>query len=279
MIKFKKLQKDDFNTVNKYLLLDKTRSCEKVGAALMMWRDFYNIEWSIYEQTLIIRYLNEEKDETAYLVPIGENVEKTVQALGKVVYTGVCKENIEKVADKDSEIIPVRDNFDYIYSAEALRTFSGKKLHAKKNFLNRFQKTYKYEFSLSPDKDELIEFFKFIDEKYPHYDETGVAELNETIDMIENSELFGATMGAIKVDGRVVAATVGTKIRDTLYVHIEKADREYAGAYQAIVSEFVKAFDGIEYVNREDDLGDDGMRQSKLSYNPLYLLEKHIVKR
>ncbi len=277
MIKFKKLQKDDFNTVKEYLLLDKTRSCEKVAATLMMWRDFYKIEWAIYEKTLIIRYLDALGGKIAYLTPIGENVEAVVKKLGKVTYSGVCKEDLEKIIDENSEVIPNRNNFDYIYSAQALRTFSGKKLHSKKNFLNRFRKTYNYEFTLSPKKDELVEFFKMIDKKYPHYDETGTAELNETIDMIENSELFGVHIGAITVEGKIVAATVGTKIDDTLYVHIEKADREYIGSYQAIVSEFVSAFDDVEYVNREDDLGDDGLRQSKLSYNPLYLIEKYII--
>ena len=277
MINFKKLEKNDFNDINKYLLLDKTRSCEKIASALMMWRDFYKIEWAIYENTLIVKY-GIDDGVAAYMMPVGENVEAVAKALGNATYVGVCKEDIEKIALPNAEITPNRDNFDYIYLAEALATFKGKALHAKKNFLNRFKKTYNYEFTTTPNKKELIEFFKEMDIKYPHSDETGSAELDETIDLIENSELFKLLMGAIKIDGKIIAATIGTRVDDTLYVQIEKADREYIGAYPAIVSEFVSSVDGITYVNREDDLGNEGLRQSKISYKPLYLLEKYVVK-
>ena len=56
MIEFQKLNEKDFEKINKYLLLDETRSCEKIGAALMMWRNFYGIEWSVFDETLIIKY-------------------------------------------------------------------------------------------------------------------------------------------------------------------------------------------------------------------------------
>ena len=133
MIKFKKLEKDDFEAINKYLLLDKTKSCEKTGGALMMWRDFYAIEWAIFDETLIIKYNNEEIP--FYLLPIGKNVEGAIRALGKAMYTSVCAEDFYKIVDENTEVIPVRENFDYIYDAESLRTFKGKKLHAKRNFL------------------------------------------------------------------------------------------------------------------------------------------------
>ena len=124
----------------------------------------------------------------------------------------------------------------------------------------------------------MIDFFTYIDKKQPHYDETGTAELNETIDIIENREAFKAYTAAIKVDGKIIAACVGSVMDDTLYVHIEKADLDYDGSYQAIVSEFAKSFDNIEYINREDDLGEEGLRTSKLSYKPIYLLEKsHVI--
>lgn len=275
MLSFKKLEKNDFECINKYLLLDTTRSCEKTGGALMMWRDFYSIKWTIFDETLIIRYDNEATP--SYLLPIGKNVKGAIEALGNVTYIGVCEENLSYFSKQTAEIIPHRDNYDYIYSAEALRTFKGKSLHGKKNHLNRFKATYSYEFILDGDKNALIEFFRLIDEKQPHYDETGVAELEETIDMVENRELFRVHTGEIRVDGKIVGASVGAQIGDTLYVHIEKADREYTGSYQAIVAEFASAFPSAEFINREDDLGEEGLRKSKLSYKPLYLLEKYIV--
>ncbi len=275
MIIFKSLEKNDFNLINKYLLLDKTRSCEKTGGALMMWRDFYKIEWAIFDETLIIKYNNEETP--FYLLPIGANVEGAVRELGSATYTSVCEEDFHKIVDENTEIIPVRENFDYIYEAESFRTFAGKRLHSKRNFLNRFKATYKYEFIFDSDKDELIEFFTEIDKKQPHTDETGSAELDETIDLINSRELFELHTGAIRVDGKIICATIGAQIHDTLYVHVEKADKDYVGAYPMIASEFAKAFPDALYINREDDLGEEGLRISKLSYKPLYLLEKHTV--
>lgn len=277
MINFEKIEKKDIECINEYLLMDKTRSCEKTAGAIMMWRDFYDVKWAIFDKTLIIKYDNEEIP--TYLLPIGENVRGAIEKIGKAIYIGVCKEDLPIFDGDDVEIIPYRDNFDYIYSAESLRTFAGKKLHAKRNFLNRFKTSYSYEFILDGDKNDLMKFFREIDKKQPHEGETGVAELEETIDMIENRELFKLHSGEIRVNGKIIAASVGAQIDDTLYIHIEKADKDFVGSYQAIVSEFAKAFPDAEYINREDDLGEEGLRQSKLSYKPLYLLEKYIVKR
>lgn len=277
MINFEKIEKKDIECINEYLLMDKTRSCEKTAGAIMMWRDFYDAKWAIFDKTLIIKYDNEEIP--TYLLPIGENVRGAIEKIGKAIYIGVCKEDLPTFDGDDVEIIPYRDNFDYIYSAESLRTFAGKKLHAKRNFLNRFKTSYNYEFILDGDKNDLMGFFREIDKKQPHEGETGVAELEETIDMIENRELFKLHSGEIRVNGKIIAASVGAQIDDTLYIHIEKADKDFVGSYQAIVSEFAKAFPDAKYINREDDLGEEGLRQSKLSYKPLYLLEKYIVKR
>lgn len=275
MIEFQKLNEKDFEKINKYLLLDETRSCEKIGAALMMWRNFYGIEWSVFDETLIIKYKTD--DGVAYLTPIGKNPRGAVKALSPAHFIGVCNEDVEKVALDGATVEKDRNNFDYIYKASDLRTFSGKKLHAKKNFLNRFKKTYSYEYVADPPKEELDEFFRLIDKKQPHYDETGRAELDETIDVIDHRELFHVHTGAVKVDGKIIAACAASIVRDTMYVHIEKADREYPGSYQAIVSEFAKSFPDVEYINREDDLGEEGLRQSKLSYQPIYLLEKNRI--
>ena len=84
----------------------------------------------------------------------------------------------------------------------------------------------------------------------------------------------------IEVDGRIIAMTVGEILQDTLYCHVEKAIRDYEGAYQMIVKEFasdmVSSY-GITYINREDDVGDEGLRKSKLSYHPIELLDKYCI--
>jgi hypothetical protein len=96
------------------------------------------------------------------MIPIGANPEGAIEALGEAVYVGVCKEDFHKFG-KNAEFEPVRENFDYIYEADSFRTYAGKRLHSKRNFVNRFKTTYKYEFLFDSDEAELIEFFCEID--------------------------------------------------------------------------------------------------------------------
>jgi len=82
----------------------------------------------------------------------------------------------------------------------------------------------------------------------------------------------------LKANGGVVAFSVGENINNVLYVHIEKADMRIRGAYQVINRELIRQFatDEIEYVNREEDVGDEGLRYSKKSYHPCEMIDKYI---
>ena len=97
--------------------------------------------------------------------------------------------------------------------------------------------------------------------------------------MLANFDLYGFLGGAVWVEDRIVAMALGEKQGDTLYVHIEKADVSYHGAYQMIVREFSRyaCTDEIGYINREDDAGDEGLRKSKLAWRPCGLLDKYLV--
>lgn len=78
----------------------------------------------------------------------------------------------------------------------------------------------------------------------------------------------------------MVGFSLGEYDGDTLYVHVEKANTDYRGAYQVLMTSFIREFakEGIAYVNREDDAGDPGLRKSKLSYNPIWLVKKYTVR-
>ena len=83
----------------------------------------------------------------------------------------------------------------------------------------------------------------------------------------------------LKANGKVVGFSCGEIVGDTLIIHVEKADTDFSGAYQMLVNEYAKRFvtEGVAYINREEDTGDEGIRQSKESYHPLRLLEKYLV--
>ena len=104
-------------------------------------------------------------------------------------------------------------------------------------------------------------------------------DLNKTKEVLNNLDLYDMKGGLLMVEDRLAGFSLGEVLGDTLFIHIEKADREIFGAYQMLVSQFAQAYagEGVSFLNREDDVGDPGLRTSKLSYHPVALLEKYVV--
>ena len=172
---------------------------------------------------------------------------------------------------------------DYIYSAEKLASFSGKALHAKKNHCNHFEAEYDWDFL--PLTRELIPGCIQMLEDWTAYN---AARLDESIHY-ENAAILRAFAdyesldlegGVLRIDEKIVGFSIGEMCsRDTLNVHFEKADIRINGAYTMVCREFVRMVmakrGSLRYVNREDDMGLDSLRRSKLSYKPEYLLKKY----
>lgn len=180
-----------------------------------------------------------------------------------------------------------RDCFDYIYDADKLRTLSGKIMHKKKNLLNKFKKEYEGHFqyeTLGPENITEIRTFhkKWLDERrvYDRYgciddEEEGIYRLFEHYDALQ------CKMGGVRIDGKIKAYTIGSYIPDIecAIIHIEKADVNYTGLYNYINQQFIlNEFPDARLINREDDLGQDNLRQAKLSYRPLRLEEKFTIR-
>ncbi len=184
------------------------------------------------------------------------------------------------------KIEPDRDSYDYLYDADKLRTLSGKAMHKKKNLVNRFVKTYDGHFhyeTLGIDNIKEIEVFhkKWLDERriYDQYhcidaEEDGIYRL------FGNCRSIRCKMGGVRIDGDLKAYTIGSYAPDIhcAFIHVEKADVNYPGLYNYINQQFIlHEFADAKIVNREDDLGQDNLRQAKLSYRPLRLEEKYAL--
>ena len=104
-------------------------------------------------------------------------------------------------------------------------------------------------------------------------------DLAKTREVLDNYDTYDMLGGMLLVDGQIVGFALGEIVGDTLFTHIEKADRDYQGCYQMLVAQFAQQFahEGVHFINREDDAGDPGLRTSKLSYHPVTLLEKYTV--
>lgn len=288
---FKPVRAEDKETINKYLKHVRSRSCDMSFAAIYLWRGFYNLEYAECEDMIVFRS-NEE--ETSFSLPLGAGDPK--KALGRVleycreegippVFHSISREMEQYLNEQYPGQFRVefdRDIADYIYETQALIELKGRKYHGKKNHINKFSKMYdwSYEAITQENTQECLDMLKkWKAQNCATEDLEKHAEICVSEASLREREFLGLTGGLLRVDGQVVAFTVGEQIHpDTFCVHIEKAFADIQGAYSMINQQFLihEAAD-CKYVNREDDVGDPGLRKAKLSYHPAFLEEKGVA--
>jgi len=177
---------------------------------------------------------------------------------------------VEDLFKNKVRIQPARNSAEYVYETEALRSLSGKKLHAKRNHLNTFKTTYSFHFK-NITRDTITEAKSFvIQHSYTNDEKLAMTRLFDAYFDL------GLTGMLLYVDKTLVAATAGEQINfDTALIHVEKANTDFHGAYAAVNQLFVENyFSNTKYINREEDMGIEGLRKAKLSYRPVFLIEK-----
>jgi hypothetical protein len=179
-----------------------------------------------------------------------------------------------------------RPNFDYVYDTRELIELKGKKFHGKRNHLNFFLNNYDYVYErmTSGMADEIMRFIDAFNERkaLPEGHEKELLEMEKEAmsDVLRHLEDVGYLAGVIRIGGKVEAISIGGQLGSkTVTVHVEKANVEYRGLYQAINNEFCKHMAShVKRINREEDMDIAGLRKAKLSYNPIKLIEKYIVR-
>jgi hypothetical protein len=179
-----------------------------------------------------------------------------------------------------------RPNFDYVYDTRELIELKGKKFHGKRNHLNYFLNHYDYTYErMTPDmSDEVMRFIDAFNERkaLPEGHERELLEMEKEAmaDVLTHLDDVGYLAGVIRIGGGVEAISIGGRLgTKTVTVHVEKANVEYRGLYQAINNEFCRHMAShVKRINREEDMGIPGLRKAKLSYNPIKLVEKYIVR-
>ena len=173
-----------------------------------------------------------------------------------------------------------RNEFDYIYKRENITNLSGKKYHSKRNHISAFSKQFDWHYE--PITAENMSGVKkcaemWYNENLDRGDVELDAERKGINILLDNMSALNMKGGAISVDGNIVAFTLGSPINSKVYdIHIEKALKSYATAYTVINREFARhELSDYEYINRENDLGVEGLRRAKLSYHPDILLKKY----
>lgn len=249
------------------------------------WAEEYGLEWFFGESHV---WLRQTRPDIVYWAPVGPWTDTDWTKCpvlnapgGRYIRVPEVLADIWGATFGDAiSINEARDHWDYIYDVAELSQLKGNRFHKKKNLLNQFKKKYDYVYhSMTPDCVEAAldmqhEWFSWRDEE----SQQTLAAENRAIARVLTSwdALYGVFGGVIEVDGAQAAYTVAERLtNDTLVIHFEKGHTPYKGVYQAINQMFLSG-DATDYVsvNREQDLGDPGLRKAKESYNPIGYLKK-----
>ncbi|MDE6470438.1 MAG: phosphatidylglycerol lysyltransferase domain-containing protein [Eubacterium sp.] len=291
MLEFKTPVIEDKEWVDECLKSVNSFNCEYTFGNLLVWSTSYSTKICRYKDFLMCRW--GKNNDYMYSVPIGtgdfkDAVEQIIIdaksfGLTPIIY-GVT-ENYKKLIDKHffrQFSYEGDDGYnDYIYSVEKMAELRGKKYHGKRNHITNFKKNNPdWSFEIL-NKDNINECITLHTEwiKDHEDDEDYSYEFEAVLTAFENYEDLGFVGGLIRVNGKVIAYTMGERHSDRLFVtHFEKAPADVQGAYPIINQEFTKnCLMDYEYVNREEDLGLEGLRKAKQSYNPEIILEKYVA--
>ena len=289
MLEFKKTEIDDAPLFREFLGSDKELSCENTFANMLIWQDVYQNMWAAQDGQLIIR--SGRRERSVYRLPYGDDFEKGMALItehngGKLPdFWAPDGERFQLFrswyADR-YQIEENRDAFDYLYLQSDLAELTGKRYHAKRNHIHAFEKQFEWEYRpLSEDnrEDFLLCAKRWYEENEERMDRFLRCEQKGIAAMLQHRETLGIRGGAIYVKGQAVAFTLGSRVNGEVFdIHVEKALSDYAGGYALINREFARTLSGFRYINREDDMGAEGLRKAKLSYRPALLLPKYFCK-
>lgn len=292
MLEFTKLELKHIPLIQPYFLQQNRRICDCTIGSTMMWRDYFDNRFAITDDTLMFRsrYLD---GNFAFTVPIGKNPEGMLDQLEEycrcqeiaLVFCTVTPNDLEMLRKRwpDLTVEKNRDWFDYLYESRDIVEFSGRKYAAQRNHIHRFERdhpNWSFTSMTAEDVEDVRAFYRrFLHDRIKE-GATAQAEVGEIFEVLDHFEEYSFLGGILRVDGEIAGISMGEIVQDTLYVHIEKADVQYQGVYQKLVNCFAREFvtDEVRYINREEDVGDPGLRKSKLSYRPIALQEKYTVR-
>jgi len=290
---FKSIDIEDKALFSEYLSLDPPQTSELTFTNLFIWRHQYHPTWLLWEDCLLIVFQPKEGDPFG-LSPIGPGDKKRAldflsHILGQLTPEArvcrVSKAFVEEYVEPDEYRITLdRDNSDYVYLTRDLINLSGRKYHRKKNHLNRFIKNNIFEYH-PLDKDLVTSFLEMQESWCQMRECVEQPELlsedyavHEALTHFEDLDYQG---GAIIMNSRVEAFSLGERLnKETAVIHIEKANPDIPGLYTAMNQLFCSnAWADTTYVNREQDLGSEGLRRAKESYYPHHMVDKHTLTR
>jgi uncharacterized protein len=260
---------------------------------LFIWQEHYRINWCMEGEHLLI-YCSSPDGICYALEPVGPppRAELALRLLNWLrTDMQVESPHIERAdarfcaelgGDPRFSTSPARQHFDYLYHTNDLIHLEGRNYHSKRNFINTFNQMYEYDYrEIKPEYvKDCLDFQEVWCRFHRCEDDMGLmgewSAIRRALEHLDELHLKG---GIILVDDEVQAFTLGEKLNEeTAVVHIEKAHPEMRGIYTVINQQFCEhAWADVSYINREQDLGEEGLRAAKQSYHPTRMIEKFTV--
>lgn len=293
MLEFRNIDISDKLRIDTALAESQFMGCEYSFANNMAWRRLAESKIAFYKDFYICCAFGTDDGTPHFILPAGkgsyrdviDEMKRFTDSIGvPLVITGVTDSflpMLDELYPNAFTAAPDRDGSDYIYNSSDLINLLGKKYHSKRNHLARFNELgCIYSPMTENDFDDCITFGAVAyNNKSSDSDHSFVAEQFAINTYFNYFDELGLRGGVIRKDGCIAAFTVGEPLnRETFCVHIEKADTQYNGIYAGINNCFARdAAAEYKFINREEDLGIEGLRKSKLSYYPAFILNKNTV--
>jgi uncharacterized protein len=292
MSEFKPIEIQDKPLFDEFLRKDPPRISELTFTNLFIWRHHYQPTWLEWEGCILIIF-HPQKGSIYGLSPFGPGDKKSAldvlckEIAKQTADVRICRAGEEFVTNHVDPgkyaVVSDRENSDYVYLAKDLINLSGNKYHRKKNHLNQFIKNYAFEYH--PLNRELVRRVLGMQEAWCQIRECVVkpdllAEDFAVHEALTYFEELGYQGGAILINSVVEAFALGEALYgDTAVIHIEKANPDILGLYAAINQLFcLNAWSEVTYINREQDMGVEGLRKAKESYYPHHMVNKYMLK-
>lgn len=284
---FKKITLADAGMIKPFLQAQ-YRSCDYSVLGVFMWADRFGYEFAVEDGLLFMRESSRHGADFDYLLPLGDGelgsrvaiLREKTGARSMSLVPEPALDELQKSFSFSCAEEP--DIADYMYNAEDLAFLAGKKYSKKRNLIHQFEKLYP-DCRLEPiNAGNALIISQCCRHGWSGTAESELAayENEHTREVLEDFSAYGCTGYVLFCGDDIAAFCIGETMGDTLIVHIEKAKREYKGAFQMINRMFAKMElekSGIRWINREDDVGDEGLRQAKQSYFPAYMLKKYRI--
>lgn len=287
MLEFRDLTLNDKTWIEDILGKSGYISADSAFGTMYVWAKAYNLKIAKYKGFLFRFYHGK-----GYGFPLGQgDITEAIELLiehaksegQKFSFVGISESSVNVLQNLMKERFlfeHTRDRDDYIYRTYDLINLKGKKYHSKRNHISKFLRNnnWEYENITEVNKHECISLVEEWFSESEHYENNNLYKEKEAILLaISKFDVLGFKGGIIRVEGRPVAFTIGEAINSAVFVvHFEKALAHYKEAYAVINNEFAKrVLSEYDFINREEDLGIEGLRRAKLSYHPITLLRKY----